>query len=736
MTRCKRLSAFVLTAFLMCGCTPVQAAQDDSAYKIEVESGLQGVIRNTDFLPVQVEIRSDEDFRGSVEIPCSVRAWYADTKSVLLDSLLPDINSDEMGRLKERNYTYRKKVELSAGENIHLNFSVAVPDTMQELTIRLLDEDGTIVKEQTSMLDENRYTQRIIVGVVSADSATAESIEAQQYGETLRCPADVIEMTEEEIPTDMRLLEQMDALVLMGVSYQSLPTTVQMRLSEWEQGGERALIQANSSGNAVEKLKEYFTDERVAETGVVVSSTSVSSDLAKIPVKQQPSVWLYGTVLAVYAVFAGPGLYLILKRLKKRYFLWIGITAAALGFTILIGILGSQTRMRAPFISYAEKYVQSGESVVRQVNFGIQAPYNQGYSLYVDSSFDLVPAMDVNDMEVVDGKAGKSHGESIDIEYQEGRYKLSMEQNAAFSPEYFTIHCQESIMGGITAEGGMTENGLSGSIRNNTPYSMKDVFLLMPESIVYVGDLPSSREVLLKDCERYTYSIGGLNKFFGTIPEFAGREETKYLQEVLMNEIFDLYQNGSLKSYVFGVMQKDEMDFQLDSGYESYGYSLYRASADISYQSGNKLYCPFGQYRMQITEGDYMDQQWPASYLTTDGEMTVYYNLKGTLEQICDGEAKVTGISMYLPDFAESESQIPWKGIVSFYNRRRGQYDQIAQWEEPMTEKMLEPYLGSDGVLIVKYESAFLTEKKHREDDQMIIPSINLSGVVTEDAEN
>ena len=66
-----------------------------------------------------------------------------------------------------------------------------------------------------------------------------------------------------------------------------------------------------------------------------------------------------------------------------------------------------------------------------------------------------------------------------------------MKRNAAFSPEYFTIHCQENIMGGITAEGGMTEKGLSGSVRNNTPYGMKDVFLLMPESIVYVGDLPS-----------------------------------------------------------------------------------------------------------------------------------------------------------------------------------------------------------------------------------------------------
>ena len=49
---------------------------------------------------------------------------------------------------------------------------------------------------------------------------------------------------------------------------------------------------------------------------------------------------------------------------------------------------------------------------------------------------------------------------------------------------------------------------------------------------------------------------------------------------------------------------------------------------------------------------------------------------------------------------------------------------------------MLEPYLGDDGILTVKYESAFLVEPKRSENDQMIIPSINLSGVVTENAEN
>ena len=122
--------------------------------------------------------------------------------------------------------------------------------------------------------------------------------------------------------------------------------------------------------------------------------------------------------------------------------------------------------------------------------------------------------------------------------------------------------------------------------------------------------------------------------------------------------------------------------------------------------------------------------------MTTDGEMTIYYDLEGTLEQLSGEEVKVTGLSMYTPDYAESEGQIAWKGTISFFNREKKRYDQIAQWQETMTEEMLEPYLGDDGILTVKYESAFLVEPKRSENDQMIIPSINLSGVVTENAEN
>lgn len=739
MKRWRMTGTCVLAAFLLLGSVPVQAAEtqtDGSAYTIKVESGLKGVIRDTGYLPVQIELTAEEDFKGSIQIPCQVRPWNRNISSVIIDSLLPDISTEGMDSAKERDYIYRQKVELDAGESAHLNFNLAVPDDIQHLTIQLLDESGRILKEQVSPLDENRYNQRIIIGVVSSEAGATEAIEAQQYGETLRCVSDVVEMTAEEIPTDMRLLSQMDALVLIGVMEQSLSADIQIRLSEWEQGDDGALIQATSADDAVGRLKEYFTDERIEEAGVIMYSSSIQNDLAQIPVKQQPSMWLYGAVLILYAVFAGPGLYLILKRLKKRYYLWAGITAAAAGFTVIIGVLGSQTRMRAPFISYAETYVQSGESVVRQVDFGIQAPYNQEYSLYVDSSFDLVPAMDINDMGVTSEEAGRFHGELVDIEYQEDRYKITISQNSAFSPEYFTIHCQEKIMGGITAQGIFTEKGLVGSVRNNAPYDMKDVFVLMPESIVYVGNLPSGKEVQLEDCIRFTYSIGGLNKFFAKVPEFSNREETAYLQEILMNKVFELYQSGSLKSYVFGIMQKDELDFQLDSGYEAYGYSLYRASADIRYRNGDEIFCPFGQYRMKLSEGDYVDQQWPASYMTTDGEMTIYYDLEGTLEQLSGEEVKVTGLSMYTPDYAESEGQIAWKGTISFFNREKKRYDQIAQWQETMTEEMLEPYLGDDGILTVKYESAFLVEPKRSENDQMIIPSINLSGVVTENAEN
>ena len=156
MKRWRMTGTCVLAAFLLLGSVPVQAAEtqtDGSAYTIKVESGLKGVIRDTGYLPVQIELTAEEDFIGSIQIPCQVRPWNRNISSVIIDSLLPDISTEGMDSAKERDYTYRQKVELDAGESAHLNFNLAVPDDIQHLTIQLLDESGRILKEQVSPLE-------------------------------------------------------------------------------------------------------------------------------------------------------------------------------------------------------------------------------------------------------------------------------------------------------------------------------------------------------------------------------------------------------------------------------------------------------------------------------------------------------------------------------------------------------------------------------------------------------
>lgn len=192
--------ALAFAAALLFGAVPAQAA--DGAYTIEAVSGLKGVIRNTGYVPVQIDITAAEDFKGTVEIPCGMRSWYENAMNMVVNSLLPNVSSNA-ATVKERVYTYRQEIRLAAGETKRLQFSIAVPDNMMALTIRLADEEGNTVAEQISYLDENRYNQRIVVGVAGGDSGeTAEAIEAQQYGETLRCSANVVEMTVQEVPND------------------------------------------------------------------------------------------------------------------------------------------------------------------------------------------------------------------------------------------------------------------------------------------------------------------------------------------------------------------------------------------------------------------------------------------------------------------------------------------------------------------------------------------------------
>lgn len=164
--------------------------------------------------------------------------------------------------------------------------------------------------------------------------------------------------------------------------------------------------------------------------------------LSDIPVKPQPSLWSFSLLLALYALLAGPMLYLFLKKIKQRYFLFPGITLLSFLFVLFVLGMGGKTRLVAPYITYYGKYVQREEALDYSVKFGIQAPYNESYSLYVDHSYTLVPGMQKEDFLNPVTLGIRKSSNKIKIEDMDEHYRLTMSEMPAFTPNYFRAQKQ------------------------------------------------------------------------------------------------------------------------------------------------------------------------------------------------------------------------------------------------------------------------------------------------------
>ena len=66
---------------------------------------------------------------------------------------------------------------------------------------------------------------------------------------------------------------------------------------------------------------------------------------------------LYGCILGIYVIIAGPGMYLFFRRRKKRGYLWIAVPILSVAFSAIIYIVGTSTRIQRPYINYLSQIV-------------------------------------------------------------------------------------------------------------------------------------------------------------------------------------------------------------------------------------------------------------------------------------------------------------------------------------------------------------------------------------------
>lgn len=686
----KRILRYALLLLLLL--LPAGSVSAGEAGQIQVEVGAKGLLKFYDSFPVKVTLSQWPE--GEYEIcleavtgwPASLDFGNSFEKVFLLN--------DGSGSRRE-NFIWRSKVQTDAEGNAEIVLSMGMTSFGGNLRYTVYNEAKDVCSQEIFYVAPPKENE-ISTMVISEQGDLEQTVkETHLTPETDQMAMNFLTHTwnVEQVPRDQEILRQIQVVTAEAGELEKLDEAQRETLSRWEEKG--GILVETTGETAAEDLKNRMTEEtlnRIFQNNIngYNNMWDRSGILEEAPIRGNPPARLYIGILLFYIALAGPGLYFFLKRKRKRYFLFPGILGLSLFVTVIIGILGSRDKIKAPFLVYEARYVQ-GESgtVSLDAVCGIRAPYNKDYTLYTDSSCTILPYQESVDSAYWDGEEDTK--EMIQMEMSEGeeKNKITFRNLPTFQPIYFSIQKPDFQETFTEAEISFYEEEVSGTVTNRSPYRISHVQLLLKDQgLISLGDLQPGETVSL---EGKTLLLGDQavwqREMEASLSE--GEENWKQYLGQLYQQCYYMMGNDSGK--LIGVVENAEPDFQMDSGYEIYGRSLLVAPVSVTYEKEGQVYDPWfadrgmdGAQDYTVPQGIYIEQE----------EKEVRYQVRGELLRF-----------RFLPRvYVEARYLVPFEREISFYNWQTGQYDRIENWEERIfTEEEMRPYLNEEKILQIRY---------------------------------
>lgn len=713
------------------------ARQSEEPVSVQVEYGLKNIVSPDSRFPVTVRLDSrGTEFSGVLKCSYVIREYTGGAAETALGSLLTSWTADAGSREIVREIP----VEIQGKEPWEVTFFASVDYNEAEYTFTLEDAFGNTVSEQEVKIFPQNSGSDYIVGVVAQDSELAGLIKSYQwpYGQISESLSmTVVELEPEELTVENLNQDVPDAVILSGKAEEQLSVSQQTALAAWASRG-GLLVEGAEAQNVLELFGDAVAGADINHLIQRAYGGSSYGDyssyvIGNMPVESRPDIAVYIVLLTVYAVLAGPGLYLILKRLRKRYYLWTGMLAMALAAVAFIWLYSSQTRVKAPFISYLET-IRQGEAATQEcVEFGIQAPFNSSFDLYTDGSYELIPwqlqSGGWSDQELNPDFLGK-----IRIQRQEDKRRISVSGFPSFTMTGYSLlrNTPNTFGEGLESSLQIADGTVEGTIVNHTGYRIVNTVLLMPETAVWIGELEAGETLSVSGLLAEPLNEAGRREFYRTHAHFSDEALSEFETEVWESAAgrFALY-NGA-DSILIGTAEGRAADWQLDSGYEAHGYSYYIAPANVELEQDETFFCPFAQqYRSDDTMPYIEGMALTGQYLSGD-EYTATYHLNDLLGGSPALRLEAEKISFVESAYVEEYTE-KFSGRIDLYNYAAGRFESLDGGRRTLDGELLKAYLNEKNELTVRYVQ---TERQPESEGSCLLPSMWVSGKVVRDAED
>lgn len=438
-------------------------------------------------------------------------------------------------------------------------------------------------------------------------------------------------------------------------------------------------------------------------------------------VDRLPNVILYTVTMILYVLLIGPGLYLALRgKSLQRYYIG-GVALCALLFTAMIYIIGSKTRFKEPFFTYATIRDMSEEGASEETFVNVRSPFNKPYTVSLNPEYVVRPITKsyYYDSFSVSEFTGAEDYKTAVISNEE-KTELKIRDAAAFAPKMFSL--QRDIDGlsgaGIGNQVRFFDGKVNGTIKNVFDYKLEDAVLLFYGGAVLLGDIEPDQEIELKDTEVLSYPLNYTYAFAQTVTgadqyEKADISDEAYMLAQERTRLLSFYMDNSMEEYspearlVAFSPNQNKKEFLLEDNYVTEGITLITASVGTSREQDGLLYRSALEQEPNVISGNYQ-ARYNSMYTGEPSEPAV-------IEYSLGNDLKVEKLTFkYLASIFEKNPKYPYvsgfQGKMYFYNYDTGRNDLIEANKNEFTAGELDAYLSPTNTITIKYVNESTSE--------------------------
>lgn len=428
-------------------------------------------------------------------------------------------------------------------------------------------------------------------------------------------------------------------------------------------------------------------------------------------VDKLPRLMVYVGIIVIYLLMLGPGLYLFLRNRELQIYYRRGVVVLSLVFAGIIYMMGTTTRFRSTFYTYAAIQDVTEDYVTETTYLNIRNPYNRPYTVELAPEYSVLP---ITESYLYDGGGtAEFSGDEpyqIAIETTSEQTTIHSQNIAAFTPRYFQLErrVDNTDQIGITGEVDYFEGKISGSLTNRFPFPLENTTLILYGNMVQLDRMEPGETKNLEDYDLLRFPLGnsyvvaervsGENAYHKT-----DINDKSYLLAMERSNMLKFYMDNYMTGYTADARilafstDKEDSQFLKTVSEETYGLTMLTVSMPVNASRDRSLYRSVLMKTPKVVNGTYDET---TNSMSSIEPLTLEYQLGGDIDV---ESLTFETVSEEFLEAGNTSFTRAFTGSIYFYNYGSGNYDQVDLEGRTMDVDQLRPYLSPNNTLTVRY---------------------------------